>query len=129
MGPRFEDFLDQRGGVVDGFFVPSDEALGRPVAMLAMALRPVFFLRSEAAFARIALVAGHALALEENLNSPVGTAYIDFFAHELIVDTITVLTDLYIIVDIDRRDFPFRQLVARMRQRFERGFVQLGEQG
>ena len=48
--------------------------------------------------------------------------------HELIRHAVEVVVDLDVIVDVDATRLPFRQLVARARQRPERGPIELLEE-
>ena len=71
---------------------------------------------------------GDAAALEEDFDGRLREARLDPRVHELIRHAVEVVIDLDVVIDVDATRLPFRQLVARARQRRERGPIELLEE-
>jgi hypothetical protein len=69
-----------------------------------------------------------ALAAQENLDGPGGDPRLDFLTDETMRDAVVVLGDLDVIIEIDAAALPLRILVGFLRQRQQRGMIELIEQ-
>ena len=93
-----------------------------------MGPRHVIELRRKAAAAGEADVRGDPTPLEKHFDRRLREARLDALVDELIRHAVEVVIDLDVIIDVDAAGFPLRQLVARARQRAERGSIDLLEQ-
>src|SRR6266851_6168648 len=82
--------------------------------------RHVRELRRKPAAAGEAGMRGAAPPVEEDFDGARREARLDPLVHELIRHAVEIVVNLDVIIDVDATRLPFRQLVARLRQREER---------
>ena len=107
---------------------PSNEPLGRPLTVVLMVFRSVFFERCALAGQNVANVACDTLATQENLYGVAGGAYLDFAAAVMKGNTVPALIESDVVVsDVHRSLLNVLKLIVIRRQRFEGRLVDFFE--
>src|ERR1700760_4210014 len=99
-----------------------------PVAVAPMRARRVLGDRGRPMRYHAAQMRRHALAAQENLDGPGGDPRLDLVADKAKRDTVVVLGDLDMVVEIDATALPFRVLVGLLRQRQQGLTIELFEE-
>src|ERR1700719_1186275 len=128
MRARAQNDVDQRVGVGADLGGVTANALMCPVAVAPVRTRHMLRDRCRAMRHGAAQMGRHALATQENLDGPGGDACLDVLPYETMRNAVVVLGDLDMIVEIDATALPLRILVGFIRQRQQRGTVELIEQ-
>jgi hypothetical protein len=100
----------------------------RPVAVAPMRARHVLRNRGRTMRHGAAQMRCDALAAQENLDGSGGDPRLDFVTDETMRNAVVVLGDLDVIIEIDAAALPLRILVGFLRQRQQRGTIELVEQ-
>src|SRR6185437_541893 len=110
MGPAGENGADQAFGVWPDLAGPTAEPIRRPLGVASVGAGHVVGVRAVLAAHVPALMGADALAAMEDLDRARRDPHVDLGADERVRDRIEEVMDLDVIVEIDPRAPPFREL-------------------
>ncbi len=123
-----EHGADQSFGVGPNFTSPAAEPIRRPIGKKPVCARHVIGVRAVLAAHVAPLMNRDALPAMEHLDDALGDAHLDLGANEGVRNRVQEVVDLYVVIEIDPRAPPFRELPILGRQAVECGALDLLEQ-
>src|ERR1700722_16730218 len=126
--PAGEHGADQAFGVGSDLAGPAAEPIRRPLGVIPVGTGHVVGLRAVLAAHVAALVGRDALASMEHLDRARGDAKLDLGANQSVRYRLAEVMNLAVILEVDSRAPPFRELPILGRQAVERGALDLLEQ-
>src|SRR3984957_2235313 len=126
--PAGEHGADQAFGVGSDLAGPAAEPIRRPLGVIPVGTRHVVGLRAVLAAHVAALVDRYSLAAMEHLDCARGDANLDLGANQSVRNRVEEIMDLDVIIEVDSRAPPLRELPILGWQAVERGAFDLLEQ-
>ena len=123
-----EDSADQGLGVGPDLAGPAAKPIRRPLGVMPMGTGHVIGVRAVLAAHVAALMDRNTLSTMEHLDDALGDADLDLGANEGVRDRVQKVVDLDVIIEIDARSPPFRELPILRWQAIEGGAFDLLEQ-